>query len=204
LLLSPLALVAAQSTASTKAATASAPPATGTSRAGSATGTPGSASKTSAFVRPPAATKTVSGGSSSASAVNAARSPASGSSKSPGYFNNVRHIPFDDKPLFRLFNASSTGRDLSYDLKKDSFTTLSSADGRNTLIRFSVAHGPRIGTEWHRNDTILDGTVNPEIHYGVRLFGLLESNVGYPTTSRAGTEYIFSDFIWANMTVTPG
>jgi hypothetical protein len=49
----------------------------------------------------------------------------------------------------------------------------------------------------------LERTVNPDIHYVARLFGLLEYISTSLTTDRTGTEYIFSEFIWSPMTATP-
>jgi hypothetical protein len=118
-------------------------------------------------------------------------------------FKGQLPISFDEKLQLPLFSQSSSGRELSYELKKDSFTALSTADGRNILIRFSVGHAPQIGIEWHRNSSLLDGTVHPDVHFGVKQFGLLENSTTYPTTSRQGSEYIFSHFNWSDMTVTP-
>lgn len=96
---------------------------------------------------------------------------------------------------------SSEGRTVGVK-KGDGLTILSLLSNYTAIMRFTTQGGPRFGVQWHRNSSVLSGTVNPDVAFAVKLFGLIEANDTLPATSRSGTQYVFGKFSWGDILVT--
>jgi hypothetical protein len=67
------------------------------------------------------------------------------------------------------------------------------------IMRFHTNPQPRFGMEWHKDESILNGTNLATVIYSTRLMGMYEVNSTIPVNNVIGTHYQFREWTWSNI-----